>query len=302
MPIKPISIPIALIGKGSQPDPVPAMTIGVPETVETYSMPMPATSASKETALKAREFFIEIYNEMALWNIDSGEAGPAFALDKYDVETLKFINDILGEGEVSIRIVLPNDDFDEIRILETVFVGVWRVRCYKDGKPISDQIEVSAIPICVPEAAFLASSDGLKPTEPDPDAMNSPAILAELKTALEQWEPGSAPFTVNLSHLPMSPADNRIVDEAVGEGVVKIVSHGYGNCHIASTAVRHLWRIQYLNNAPTKLMILNTLVVTGLPEEAIAAPEDLRDSTQRIKETVEWVTSSWELPPVEWSS
>ncbi len=151
MSTKPISIPIAIVGKGSQPDPHPAMTIGVPETVETFSLPTQVEIADKETALKARELFIDIYNELLLWNIDSGEAGPAFALNKYNVETLKLINDLLGEGEVSIHIILPNEDFDEIRILESIYVGIWRVRCYKEGKPISDQIEVSAIPICVPK-------------------------------------------------------------------------------------------------------------------------------------------------------
>ena len=46
-------------------------------------------------------------------------------------------------------------------------------------------------------------------------------------------------------------------------------------------------------------MILNTIVVCGMPEEALASSEDLHDSVSRIKELIEWVTSSWELPPVE---
>ena len=46
-------------------------------------------------------------------------------------------------------------------------------------------------------------------------------------------------------------------------------------------------------------MILNTLVVAGLPEEAVATSEDLADSAVRIKELIEWVTKSWELSPVE---
>ncbi|WP_289171078.1 hydrogenase expression/formation C-terminal domain-containing protein, partial [uncultured Parasutterella sp.] len=80
------------------------------------------------------------------------------------------------------------------------------------------------------------------------------------------------------------------------------ISRGFGNCRISSTDVRHLWRVQYLNNAPTRLMILNTLVVSGLPEEAMAASEDLEDSVARIKELIEWVTQSWELPAVELQS
>lgn len=299
MSISPISIPINLVGPGSQPDRSVANTIGVPDTVDTFSAPLTPEIADKETAIKCRQFFIDLYDEMRLWNTDSGDAGPAFALNQFDTQTIGLINQMLGEGEVSIRITIPNDTFDEIRIQESVYVGVWRVRYFREGRPIADQVEVSAIPSCVAEAAYATSRPGLLPVEPGPEAMNSPAILAELKTALKDWAPGSPAFTVNLSHLPMSAEDHQVIDKAVGEGAVYIISRGFGNCRISSTDVRHLWRVQYLNNAPTRLMILNTLVVSGLPEEAMAASEDLEDSVARIKELIEWVTQSWELPAVE---
>lgn len=38
---------------------------------------------------------------MRLWNMDSGDAGPAFAMNGYDKETLALINQMLGEGEVA---------------------------------------------------------------------------------------------------------------------------------------------------------------------------------------------------------
>jgi hydrogenase-1 operon protein HyaF len=43
-------------------------------------------------------------------------------------------------------------------------------------------------------------------------------------------------------------------------------------------------------------MILNTLSICGVPEEAIASTEDLEDSVARIRELIEWVTESWHLP------
>ncbi|WP_418571811.1 hydrogenase expression/formation C-terminal domain-containing protein, partial [Parasutterella sp.] len=113
------------------------------------------------------------------------------------------------------------------------------------------------------------------------------------------WEPGAPAFTINLSHLPMSAEDHKVIEAAVGAGAVQMMSRGFGNCRISSTDVRHVWKVQYLNNAPARLMILNTLVVAGLPEEAVAASEDLADSAVRIKELIEWVTKSWELSPVE---
>lgn len=131
---------------------------------------------------------------MRLWNTDSGDAGPAFALNQFDKQTIGLINQMLGEGEVSIRITIPNDTFDEIRIQESVYVGVWRVRYFREGRPIADQVEVSAIPSCVAEAAYATSRPGLLPVEPGPEAMNSPAILAELKTALKDWAPALRPL------------------------------------------------------------------------------------------------------------
>lgn len=298
MTTKPISIPINLVGPGSQPDRSVANTIGVPESVETFTMPSTPEVADKETAYKCRQMFIDLYEEMKLWNIDSGDAGPAFALDKFDKKTLSLINQMLGEGEVAIRIRIPNETFDEIRIQESLFVGVWRVRYFRGGEAIADQIEVSAIPSCVAEAAYATSQPELHEVTIDKDAMNSPAVLAEIKQALKDWQPGAAPFTVNLSHLPMSPEDSRVIDESLGVGAVHMMSRGFGNCHIQSTDVRHVWRIQYFNNAPARLLILNTVVVTGLPEEAVAAPEDLQDSIVRIKELIEWVTKSWELEQI----
>lgn len=296
---KPINIPVHAIGPGSQPDEEKAMTIGVPFEVETFSQPHTPDVSDKAVATRCRQLFIDLYREMRLWNADAGTPGPSFALNHLDPATLNLVNQMLGEGEVSIIVKFPQDNFDEIRIQESIFVGVWRVVYYKDGKAISDQIEVSAIPACVPEAAYLTSKEGLNTTESDPEAMNSPAILAELNVALSDWVPGAPAKTFNLSHLPMTPADNRIIDEALGVGAVHMMSRGFGNCHILSTDVRHAWRIQYFNNAPTRLMILNTIVVCGMPEEALASSEDLLDSVGRIKELVEWVTKSWELDSVE---
>ncbi|MEF9944838.1 MAG: hydrogenase expression/formation C-terminal domain-containing protein, partial [Burkholderiaceae bacterium] len=50
---------------------------------------------------------------------------------------------------------------------------------------------------------------------------------------------------------------------------------------------------QYFNSMKT--MILNTVVVTDMPEEAIAAPEDLHDTTQRLAELIDWIEQAWEV-------
>ena len=66
-----------------------------------------------------------------------------------------------------------------------------------------------------------------------------------------------------------------------------MISRGFGNCHVTSTGTRHAWRVQYFNSMQT--LILNTLEIVELPEAAIAAPEDLVDSRERLAELVQWM-------------
>jgi hydrogenase-1 operon protein HyaF len=296
MSVPPITIPIHAVGAGSHKEEIEAETIGVPDSVSTFKMPSAPHSASIGEALACRTFFHSLYEAMRLWNKDSGDSGPALALNEFSASSLRLINEMLGEGEVSIRVKIPQEKFDEIRIQESVFVGVWRVRYFRGGTAIADQVEVSPLPLCVAESAYLSTAPELLDVHLPQDAMNSPALLSQLRQSLEDWKPGSAAVTINLSHLPLTPSDLQVINDAVGEGNVHMVSRGLGNCHIFSTSVRHVWKVQYFNNPPMNRMILNTLSICGVPEEAIASTEDLEDSVARIRELIEWVTESWHLP------
>lgn len=293
----PIITPEELEGRdpfGEQAD-----TLGVPARVNVYERPdVPATD-DKNAARNCRALFIALHEAMA--GTREGDAHPLFALDGFDRASLALINQTLGEGEVSVKVSEPeNPKFDEIRIVESVFIGVWRVQYFLKGVQIADEIEVGPLPRCVPASAASHAVRDLSQFEvafPE-GAMNSPAIIAELREVLSARKPGQAPFTVNLSHLPISQEDVTTINETLGVGSVYMISRGMGNCHISSTLVRDLWRIQYFNNAQASLMILNTLAVTDLPEEACASADDLEDSTRRIAEYVEWLTQNWELESV----
>ena len=95
---------------------------------------------------------------------------------------------------------------------------------------------------------------------------------------------------INLTLLPLSPADLAWLEHEIGSGRVLILSRGYGNCRISSTERPHTWRVVYYNSMDT--MILNTLEVVELPEVALAAPEDLADSLERLSEAIEWLESA----------
>jgi hydrogenase-1 operon protein HyaF len=44
----------------------------------------------------------------------------------------------------------------------------------------------------------------------------------------------------------------------------------------------HVWRVQFFNSTDT--LILDTWEVTQMPEVAIAGPEDIADSAERIRD------------------
>jgi hydrogenase-1 operon protein HyaF len=117
--------------------------------------------------------------------------------------------------------------------------------------------------------------------------MNAPTLLQELHDQRQQWRPGQSAHPVNLSLLPLSPADMACLEEQLGTGRVVILSRGYGNCRISSTRVLHTWRVVYYNSQDA--MILNSIEVVDMPEVACAAPEDLVDSQQRLREVMAWV-------------
>ena len=97
-------------------------------------------------------------------------------------------------------------------------------------------------------------------------------------------------IVVGLTLLPLSPEDTVHIDRVLDGGSVVILSRGFGNCRISSTAARNVWRVQYFNNMQT--LILNTIEVTPMPEAAVAAREDLVETRERLAELVAWMSDS----------
>ena len=120
--------------------------------------------------------------------------------------------------------------------------------------------------------------------------MNSPAILAEIAAQMEARRAGSRAHVVNLTLLPLSPEDHAAIDGALPAGPVAIVSRGFGHCRIESTLARDVWRVRYFNSMSTP--ILSTIEVVDLPEVALAAPEDLEDSRDRLGELIAWLADA----------
>ena len=119
----------------------------------------------------------------------------------------------------------------------------------------------------------------------DPGLQNAPAVLVELADRIAAYHPGDALHAVNLSLLPLSDSDIMLIGERLGVGPVTMLSRGYGNCRIGSTARRNTWWIKYFNSQDG--LILNTIEVVDVPPVARAAPEDIADSIERLDEILE---------------
>ncbi len=188
------------------------------------------------------------------------------------------LNDILGEGEVSLTF----HDGYQAQAQESVYPGIWRILILDaQGQVSRDLLEVGDVPFLARRTdAGQGEGPPLAGHEPPPGVMNAPALLTELDEALRRWQPGRPAHAINLSLLPLSEADRDFLAQVLGEGPVRILSRGYGQCRIDSTAWPHIWRVRYYNSS--ERLILDTLEVGDVPLVACAAPEDLADSRQRI--------------------
>ena len=95
---------------------------------------------------------------------------------------------------------------------------------------------------------------------------------------------------INLTLFPLTPDDHDVLLRALPVGPVAIMSRGFGNCRVTSTASRDVWRVQYFNNMNT--LILNTIEIVDMPEVALAAVEDLEDTRERLSDLVAWMGES----------
>lgn len=212
-----------------------------------------------------------------------GTPGAVLELDTLPEQALTLLKQILGEGEVAIQIGGQRP----ARIQETVLAGVWWVHQQLDGADgVARQwLEVADVPALAVEQAFAAARwPQLDGADLPADLLNAGPVLVELLDVARHHAqaPRSLPHVINLSLLPFSPEDQRYLAAQLGEGGVAVLSRGYGNCRIGSTATPGIWRVQYFNS--TDQLILDTLEVTTIPQVACAAQEDIEDSAERLRE------------------
>jgi hydrogenase-1 operon protein HyaF len=182
----------------------------------------------------------------------------------------------------------------EVRVQEAVYAGVWRLMTYRDGVLIDDAIEVGPVPsLFAVTAAEDVWPQGAMPVWKGvlpPNVQNAPMLIEEIRDQVATWKPGQLSHVVNLTLLPVTPEDIGFLDHHLGTGRVLMLSRGYGNCRISNTRLRNCWRVVYYNSMDK--VILNTVEVVDMPEVAMAAPEDLRDSHERLKDVLSYLEAA----------
>ncbi len=198
-----------------------------------------------------------------------------------DAESLKFVDQALGEGEVAVI------GGATVQAQESVLAGVWRVRtAAADGVLASDVIEVAAFPSTVTSIVFAGARDRVElPETFGPGVFNAPPLFPEINDRIAGSDEARDPHVINLSLLPHTEQDLALLAQQLGQGWLKVLSRGYGNCRVSSTMTRNVWWVQFYNSQDA--LILNTIEITPIPEVVRAAPEDMSDSAARLREILE---------------
>ncbi len=272
------SLPI--FGQGSQPpeaDGVELDYLPMPEEMFVYRMPQVAADLNGINLQPAKQILERVEQDLLAFP----STAKAHDLTVLDPANRQFMDELLGEGEVSIIYTGQNS----FRIQESVLAGVWRVQQLNDQQQIMhDSLEVAIIPVLLMQSGFSGAAQQINTDwECLPEGvMNAPPLLAELNAKVASYRLGAEAHAINLSLLPQTEQDLSFLDQRLGRGLVTILSRGYGNCRITATATQYIWWVQYFNSQ--EVLILNTLEVSAVPSVACASPEDIADSAQRVHE------------------
>lgn len=274
------SISLPIFGQGSQPaeqDGAVLEYLQMPQEMTTYSMPRVSADLNTQQLTQVKSVLQQLQQNLAAFPAISAP----IELTQLDAGNRRFIDELLGEGEVSAIC----SGKQNIRIQESVLAGVWRLQSLNAQRQIiNDTLEVGIIPQRLFAWAFNGASEQIATywTTVPPGVMNAPPLLTELNAKIAEYRPGAEAHTINLSLLPQTEKDLEFLAQRLGGGSVTILSRGYGNCRITATGTNFVWWVQYFNSEDS--LILNTLEVSDVPSVACASPEDIVDSCERLQE------------------
>jgi hydrogenase-1 operon protein HyaF len=200
-------------------------------------------------------------------------------LISYSAHDLQLIDRILGEGGTNVAINATS----HITMQESIFPGIWKIVEYRDGKAISNRIEIGVIPSSLRTGSIFKSLSSITelPERLPCGVLLAPTVLFEIRGKLRIWWSDKSDYVINLSALSLSKEDISFLHGQLGAGDTVILSRDRGNCKICSTAFPNCWQVFYLNN--DNVVILHTIEITEMPSAVVATANDLTNSLIRIK-------------------
>lgn len=270
-------------GPGSQPTDLDGEKLDymeMPREMATFDLPIAPEPEDTNGMEAGKQRLNDIQGALKKYQV--GLPAIVFELDDLDKADLGLVNQILGEGEVSIVCG------SKIQAQESVLAGVWRVLHFSaEGDLLRDTIEVADYPDAVEINVFANSCNSVDPlSEALPNGVfNAPSLVSELEEKQGSYKPGDAVHNINLTLLPQTEEDLMFLADKLGVGGTVILSRGYGNCRVSSTNTKNVWWVQYYNSQDT--MILNSIEIIDIPEVVCAAQEDIEDSAERLYEIMD---------------
>ena len=252
-----------LLGPGTQPNDDSFSMNPLPITCQVNDEPSMAALEQCAHSPQVIALLNELQHQLSERQPPLGEV-LAVDLLNLNADDRHFINTLLGEGEVSVRIQQADDSESEIQ--EAIFCGLWRVRRRRGDKLLEDKLEAG----CAPLALWQAATQNLLPT----DSLLPPPIDGLMNG-------------INLTQLPISEADRLFLSRLCGPGNIQIRTIGYGESYINATGLRHVWHLRCTDTL--KGPLLESYEICPIPEVVLAAPEDLVASAQRLREVCQWL-------------
>ncbi|MCZ8553016.1 hydrogenase expression/formation protein [Escherichia albertii] len=275
-----------LLGPGTQPNDDSFSMNPLPITCQVNDEPSMAALERCSHSPRVIALLNDLQKQLSQRQPPQGEV-LAVNLLNLNADERHFINTLLGEGEVLMRI--QHADGSESEIQEAIFCGFWRVRKRRDARLQEDRLEVGRAPLVLLQAATQNTlpTDSLLPPPID-GLMNGLPLAHELLAHVRN--PDTKPHSINLTQLPISEADRVFLSRLCGPGNIQIRTVGYGESYINATGLRHVWHLRCLDTL--KGPLLESYEICPIPEVVLAAPEDLVDSTQRLGEVCRWLAES----------
>lgn len=110
---------------------------------------------------------------------------------------------------------------------------------------------------------------------------NAPPLLRELLTGVRRLLSDAEPSSIDLTALPLTPADLDWLRDTLGQGEVRVTLDAHGESTLVETACPGVWWVTHRNEQGA--VIAQFLEVTFVPELVRAQAEDVEIGSEYLE-------------------